>query len=116
MERWVRRARTSRWQPWVDHCPAFFRIELFRTLKETSSVGPLPVGDVRIEKREGSGHAGTARQRCIPGPGLLVYPYMPIHYFLTQGKNPTEFFFLQPGHGEPNARDRGAGGATGAAA
>src|SRR5262249_35741968 len=28
---------------------------------------------------------------------LFVYPYMPIHYFVTQARNPTRFSFLAPG-------------------
>ncbi len=36
-------------------------------------------------------------QEVRPGDGLFVYPYMPIHYFLTQGRNPARFSFLQPG-------------------
>jgi len=32
-----------------------------------------------------------------PGRTLFVYPYMPVHYFVTQAKNPTRFAFLAPG-------------------
>jgi hypothetical protein len=32
-----------------------------------------------------------------PGEPLFVYPYMPMHYFLTQARNPTEFSFFSPG-------------------
>lgn len=32
-----------------------------------------------------------------PGEELFVYPYMPVHYFITQAKNPTRFAFLAPG-------------------
>jgi len=32
-----------------------------------------------------------------PGEALFVYPYMPVHYFITQARNPTRFAFLAPG-------------------
>jgi 4-amino-4-deoxy-L-arabinose transferase-like glycosyltransferase len=32
-----------------------------------------------------------------PGEALFIYPYMPVHYFVTQARNPTRFAFLAPG-------------------
>ena len=32
-----------------------------------------------------------------PGQTLFVYPYMPVHYFITKAVNPTSFSFLAPG-------------------
>ncbi len=32
-----------------------------------------------------------------PGESLFVFPYMPIAYFITGGKNPTRYAFLHPG-------------------
>lgn len=36
-------------------------------------------------------------QHIQSGESLFVFPYMPIVYFLTGGKNPTRYSFLQPG-------------------
>ncbi len=38
-----------------------------------------------------------ATSRISPGDSLFVYPYLPIVYFLTGGRNPTSYSFLQPG-------------------
>lgn len=38
-----------------------------------------------------------ATQRIHPGDTLFVYPYLPIVYFLTGARNPTQYSFLQPG-------------------
>jgi hypothetical protein len=32
-----------------------------------------------------------------PGETMFVYPYMPVHYFVTEARNPTRFSFLAPG-------------------
>jgi hypothetical protein len=32
-----------------------------------------------------------------PSDSLFVFPYLPVAYFLTGGKNPTRYSFLQPG-------------------
>lgn len=37
-----------------------------------------------------------------PGEELFVYPYMPVHYFVTQARNPTRFAFLAPGMMTPH--------------
>jgi hypothetical protein len=55
-----------------------------------------PVGDLRVEGKQSSAMArlfATVR----PGEPLFVYPYMPMHYFLTQARNPTDYSFLSPG-------------------
>jgi hypothetical protein len=54
-----------------------------------------PVGTVRV-----GGDASGLRSliRTVhPGDGLYVHPYMPVLYFLTAGRNPTRFSFLNPG-------------------
>lgn len=38
-----------------------------------------------------------ASARVQPGDSLFVYPYLPMVYFLTGGRNPTPYSFLQPG-------------------
>jgi hypothetical protein len=58
-----------------------------------------------IETRVGRLHAENSGQSIIklassrvrPGDSLFVYPYLPIVYFLTGGRNPTPYSFLQPG-------------------
>jgi len=54
-----------------------------------------PVGIVRV-----GGDASALRgliRTVHPGDGLYVHPYMPVLYFLTAGRNPTRFSFLNPG-------------------
>jgi hypothetical protein len=54
-----------------------------------------PAGVVRV-----GGDAAGLRSliRTVhPGEGLYVHPYMPVLYFLTAGRNPTRFSFLNPG-------------------
>jgi hypothetical protein len=36
-------------------------------------------------------------QYIQPGESLFVFPYLPIVYFLTGGRNPTRYSYLQPG-------------------
>jgi hypothetical protein len=55
-----------------------------------------PVGRLRVSNGELADFERLF-QEVRPGDGLFVYPYMPIHYFLTQGKNPVRFSWLQPG-------------------
>ncbi len=55
-----------------------------------------PVGRLRVSNDE-LADFDRLFQQVHPGDGLFVYPYMPIHYFLTQGKNPARFCWLQPG-------------------
>ncbi len=57
---------------------------------------PSPVGTLRVEADQASGLRRLVTA-VHPGESLFVYPYMPIQYFLTQGKNPTPFFALGPG-------------------
>jgi hypothetical protein len=54
------------------------------------------VGQVRV----GSDDLTLVRrlsQYVQPGESLFVFPYLPVAYFLTGGKNPTHYSFLQPG-------------------
>jgi 4-amino-4-deoxy-L-arabinose transferase-like glycosyltransferase len=74
---------------------AVFSANFFNTLRATTAV-PSQVGTLRVPSAD-----AKSMQDLIghvrPGDGLFVYPYMPIHYFLTQAKNPTQFSFLAPG-------------------
>jgi 4-amino-4-deoxy-L-arabinose transferase-like glycosyltransferase len=72
-----------------------FASNSFNTLRTTSRVAS-PVGNLRVDNAQQSGlrHLlATVR----PGEPLFVYPYMPMHYFLTQAHNPTDFSFFSPG-------------------
>src|SRR5262249_6382774 len=72
---------------------AIFSANFFLTLRRTEVV-KSPVGAIRTAE------AGEFRKlfaQVAPGQGIFVHPYMPVHYFLTQGKNPTRFSFLAPG-------------------
>lgn len=72
-----------------------FASNAFNTLRTTSRV-TSPVGNLRVETAQQS-----AMQKLFatvrPGDPLFVYPYMPMHYFLTQARNPTQFSFFSPG-------------------
>ncbi len=72
-----------------------FSLHSFTGLGGMQSVAS-PVGDLRVESKQSSAMEqlfATVR----PGEPLFVYPYMPMHYFLTQARNPTEYSFLSPG-------------------
>ncbi len=72
-----------------------FASNSFNTLRTTSRLGS-PVGNLRVDNAQRSAMA-TLFATVRPGEPLFVYPYMPMHYFLTQARNPTEFSFLSPG-------------------
>ena len=78
---------------------AIFAANFFTTLRGTSVI-PSPVGNLRV-----AGDQTAPLEKLLsdvrPGASLFVYPYMPLHYFLTQGKNPTGFSFFSPGMGTP---------------
>jgi hypothetical protein len=65
------------------------------TLSATSYV-ESPVGNLRVENQQRSGMEKLFAT-VHPGDPLFVYPYMPMHYFLTQARNPTEYSFFSPG-------------------
>jgi hypothetical protein len=54
------------------------------------------VGVVRVAPDQAEG-VQKLLAAVRPGQSLYVHPYMPVHYFLTQARNPTRFSFLQPG-------------------
>ena len=53
-------------------------------------------GEVECSKRHYTLLSGLMR-RIQPGDGLFVFPYLPMVYFVTGGKNPTRYSFMQPG-------------------
>ncbi len=72
-----------------------FSLHSFTTLSATSGVAS-PVGNLRVDNKQRDAMEklfATVR----PGEPLFVYPYMPMHYFLTQAQNPTEYSFFSPG-------------------
>jgi len=72
-----------------------FASNSFHTL-QTMSLVPSPAGNLRVDNVQ-----RPAMERLFttvrPGESLFVYPYMPIYYFLTQGRNPTKYSFFSPG-------------------
>lgn len=66
--------------------------------KQWASAGRVasPVGGLRVAA-EHRPEVEKLLANVRPGETLFVYPYMPIHYFLTQAKNPTRFSYLAPG-------------------
>ncbi len=55
-----------------------------------------PVGDIRVSA-DAAPEVEKLLSQVRPGQTLFVYPYMPVHYFITQTINPTRFSFLAPG-------------------
>ncbi len=61
--------------------------------------------DVALRSPVGTLHAPASDAQAVgallkvvrPGDGLFVHPYMPVLYFLTQGRNPTRTSYLAPG-------------------
>jgi len=66
---------------------------------ETVSI-PSPVGTVRVPVDQAS-QMGSLLATVHAGETLFVYPYMPVQYFYTQTKNPTEYCALGPGSTRP---------------
>ncbi|MBS1857649.1 MAG: hypothetical protein JST11_19930 [Acidobacteria bacterium] len=54
------------------------------------------VGSIRISQ-EDAPSLGLAVRHVRAGDSLFVFPYEPIFYFVTQGRNPTGYPWLQPG-------------------
>uniref|UniRef100_Q01PL8 Glycosyltransferase RgtA/B/C/D-like domain-containing protein n=1 Tax=Solibacter usitatus (strain Ellin6076) TaxID=234267 RepID=Q01PL8_SOLUE len=85
----------------LSHCVVLF-LSVWAMLFLINASGQLhaesvntPVGLVRVG-------ADASELRSLirtvhPGDGLYVHPYMPVLYFLTAGRNPTRFSFLNPG-------------------
>ena len=59
-----------------------------------------PVGKVRTSAEEAR-HLRMCLERIRPGDTLFVFPYQAMHYFITGGRNPTRYAFLQPGMMSP---------------
>ena len=74
---------------------AIFAGNYFRGWQETARV-PSPAGVLRVPLDQVAGMQKLMAD-VQPGQGLFVYPYMPLHYFLTQTRNPTRFSYLAPG-------------------
>jgi len=74
---------------------AVFGSNFFTSLRATTPI-VSPVGALRVPSTQANGVAQLL-SRVRPGSSLFVYPYMPLHYFLTQAKNPTRYSFLAPG-------------------
>jgi 4-amino-4-deoxy-L-arabinose transferase-like glycosyltransferase len=55
-----------------------------------------PVGELRVATSQ-LPDVEKLLANVRPGESLFVYPYMPIHYFVTQARNPTRFCYLAPG-------------------
>ena len=63
-----------------------------------------PRGAVRISKEDSVLKFTLANVQ--PGSRILVYPYLPLYYFLTATFNPTRYDYLQPGmHTSPQRED-----------
>ncbi len=45
------------------------------------------------------------QQNVAPGESILVYPYLPLYYYLTGTRNPTHYEYFQPGMNTPAQAD-----------
>ncbi len=55
-----------------------------------------PVGSLRVDKAYKL-QMQQVMSHVRPNETLYVHPYMPVHYFITQARNPTRFSYLCPG-------------------
>jgi 4-amino-4-deoxy-L-arabinose transferase-like glycosyltransferase len=55
-----------------------------------------PVGTIRVAA-DLAPDVEQLLRTVHPGETMFVYPYMPVHYFVTEARNPTRFSFLAPG-------------------
>jgi hypothetical protein len=55
-----------------------------------------PVGRVRVSEADARAVRMSVAQ-IQPRDSLFVFPYEPVFYFLTGARNPTRYFWLQPG-------------------
>ena len=81
-----------------------FLTEAARGLRHQVDVA-TPVGMLRASPADAE--AVDALLKAVrPGDGLYAHPYQPVLYFLTQGRNPTRYSYLNPGmmtHSEETA-------------
>jgi hypothetical protein len=55
----------------------------------------------KINLLNDGGEIAALNARVAPGEEILVYPYCPSYYFLTQTVNPTRFSILVSGYNTP---------------
>jgi hypothetical protein len=72
-----------------------FSSNSLNTLRATSVVSS-PVGNLRVENALQPALTKLF-SKVHSGDSMFVYPYVPMNYFLTQARNPTEFSFFSPG-------------------
>jgi hypothetical protein len=77
-----------------------FASNSFNSLRSTSVVAS-PVGNLRVDNAMRSSME-TLLATVRSGDSMFVYPYMPMNYFITQARNPTEFSFFSPGMATTN--------------
>jgi hypothetical protein len=89
-------ARPASWLSIVSILLAtVFASNYLRGWRESSPVAS-PAGILQVA-RDQAPDVERLMQEVHPGDSLFVYPYMPVQYFLTQGRNPTRYSYLQPG-------------------
>lgn len=72
-----------------------FLAQTARDLRDEVAV-MTPVGTLRAAPSDAQA-LGALLQAVHPDDALYAHPYMPLLYFLTQGRNPTRYSFLAPG-------------------
>lgn len=72
-----------------------FLVQAARVLWDEVAV-VTPVGTLRAAPSDAQA-VGALLQAVRPDDALYAHPYMPLLYFLTQGRNPTRYSYLAPG-------------------
>jgi hypothetical protein len=62
----------------------------------SEAIVATPVGGVRVSEADARAVRMSVAQ-IRPTDSLFVFPYEPVFYFLTGARNPTRYFWLQPG-------------------
>jgi 4-amino-4-deoxy-L-arabinose transferase-like glycosyltransferase len=88
--------RTAAWLGVVSMIlAAMFASNYIRGWRATTPVASA-AGILRVPAEQ-AGDFQRLIDTVRPGASLFVYPYMPVEYFLTQGRNPTRYSYLMPG-------------------
>ena len=96
---WISRCWSARATSYVVMLfAAFMSAFVLNFWSEVSKGLPVqtPVGLVKAAPDDTPALTAVLRQ-IKPGESLYVHPYMPLLYFITQGKNAARFNFLHPG-------------------
>lgn len=80
---------------WIARYAGIFLAQAASGLRDEVAI-VTPVGTLRATASDAQA-VGALLKAVRPGDGLYAHPYMPLLYFLTQGRNPTRYSYLAPG-------------------